>query len=46
VEDKVYSFANGRVQMANKKFTSIKNDFSLMLGLETEIKEVGNDSTI
>lgn len=38
-ENKIYLIANGRVQMANKKFTSIKNDFALTLGNDTEIDE-------
>lgn len=45
-ENKCYTFANGRVGMANKRFTSIKNDFCLTLGNETEIKEVPDDSYI
>lgn len=28
-ENKVYLFANGQVKLANKKFTSIKNDYCL-----------------
>lgn len=32
--------------MANKKFTSIKNDFCLTLGRETEIQECGEDVSI
>ena len=30
-ENKVYLFSNGCVKMANKRFTSIKNDFCLVL---------------
>lgn len=29
-ENKVYLFSNGIVKMANKKFTSIKNDFCII----------------
>jgi replication factor A1 len=29
-ENKVYLFSNGCVKMANKKFTSIKNDFCIV----------------
>jgi replication factor A1 len=36
-ENKVYIFANGKVNLANKRFTSIKNDYSLTFGNETEI---------
>jgi hypothetical protein len=32
--------------MANKKYTSIKNDFCLTLGNETEIEECGEDKNI
>lgn len=45
-ENKVYIFANGKVGLANKKFSSIKNDYSLTFGLETEIQECGNDQGI
>lgn len=45
-ENKVYVFANGQVKMANKKFTSIKNDFCLTFGFETEIQEVNEDAGI
>lgn len=29
-ENKVYLFSNGSVKMANKKFTSVKNDFCII----------------
>jgi replication factor A1 len=29
-ENKVYLFSNGQVRIANKKFTSIKNDYCLI----------------
>lgn len=45
-ENKCYVFANGRVAMANKRFTSIKNDFCLTLGNETEIEEAAEDNYI
>lgn len=45
-ENKVYIFANGRVNLANKRFTSIKNDYSITFGNETEIQECGNDQNI
>jgi replication factor A1 len=38
-ENKIYLFSNGRVAMANKKFTSIKNDFALTFGNDVEINE-------
>lgn len=30
VEDRVYLFSNGTVKMANKKFTSLQNDFCIV----------------
>jgi len=45
-ENKVYIFANGRVNLANKRYTSIKNDYSITFGNETEIQECGNDQNI
>jgi replication factor A1 len=36
-ENKVYIFANGKVNLANKRFTSIKNDYSLTFDNKTEI---------
>jgi replication factor A1 len=45
-ENKVYIFANGKVGLSNKRFTSIKNDYSLTFGLETEIQECGEDTNI
>jgi replication factor A1 len=45
-ENKVYVFANGKVGLSNKRFTSIKNDYSLTFGMETEIQECGNDQNI
>lgn len=45
-EDKVYIFAKGQVKLANKKFTSIKNDHCLTFGNDTEIQEVAEDTKI
>ena len=39
-ENKVYLFANGFVKMANKKFTSIKNDHCITFDVNAEIVEV------
>jgi len=38
-----YLFANGFVKMANKRFTSIKNDFCLTFDNRTEIEPVNED---
>ena len=32
--------------MANKKYTSISNDYNLMFNLATEVKEINEDSRI
>ena len=45
-ENKVYIFANGQVKLANKKYTSIKNDYCLTFGNETEIQECAEDKEI
>ena len=39
-QNKIYTFAGGEVKLANKRFTSIKNDYCLTLGHDTEIEEV------
>ena len=45
-EDKVYLFSNGVVKMANKKFTSIRNDFCIVFEKNSSIIEVEDDSSI
>ena len=45
-ENKIYIFANGQIKIANKKFTSIKNDFNITFANETEIEECGEDHAI
>jgi replication factor A1 len=42
-ENKVYTFSNGTVKMANQKYTSIKNDFCIVFDRNSEIKEVADD---
>ena len=46
VEDKVYLFSNGQVKMANKRFTSVNNDFCLVFEKTATIVEVEDDGTI
>ena len=46
VENKVYLFANGQVKMANQKYTSIKNDYSIVFDKQSEIEEADDDSSI
>ena len=38
--DHVYTISGGKVKVSNKKFTSIKNDFCLMLDHLSTIVEV------
>lgn len=45
-ENKVYLFSNGCVKMANKKFTSIKNDFCIVFEKTAQIIEVEDDGSI
>lgn len=45
-ENKVYLFSNGCVKMANKKFTSIKNDFCIVFEKNAQIIEVVDDGSI
>ena len=45
-EGKVYLFSNGNVKLANKKFTSIKNDFTLVFEKTSKIEDQDDDGTI
>jgi replication factor A1 len=45
-ENKVFNFKSGQVKMANKKFTSIKNDFCITFSDHTEITPASNDNRI
>jgi ssDNA-binding replication factor A large subunit len=42
----VYQFSNGYVKLANKKFTSIKNDYCIVFEKNAVIDEVEDDSSI
>ena len=44
-QDKVYKIAGGQVKIANKKFSSIKNDYCLTLGYETVITPDTEDAS-
>ena len=46
IENKVYLFSNGCVKMANKKFTSVKNDFCVVFEENAQIVEVPDDGSI
>ena len=45
-ENMVYLFSNGVVKMANKRFTSIKNDFCIVFEKNAQIKQVDDDGSI
>ena len=42
----MYTFAGGEVKIANKKFTSIKNDYCLTFDQNTVIKKCDDDKAI
>ena len=43
-ENKVFLFANGAVKLANKKLTSIKNDYCLTFDHMADVQEAEEDS--
>ncbi len=43
-ENKVFLFANGSVKLANKKYTSIKNDYCLTFDQSADVVEAEEDS--
>ena len=45
-QDKVYLFSNGSVKMANQKYTSIQNDYSIVFDRNSEIEEIADDLQI
>ena len=45
-QDKVYLFSNGSIKMTNQKYTSIKNDYSIVFDRNSEIEEVDDDTQI
>ncbi len=45
-ENEVFFFSGGNVKMANKRFTSIKNDFCITFYEDSEIKQTTDDQTI
>jgi|DEB0MinimDraft_12_1074336.scaffolds.fasta_scaffold23113_2 replication factor A1 len=45
-QDKVYTFSNGNVSMANKKFTKVKNDYCIMFGKSAVIQLAKDDGSI
>ena len=45
-ENCVYTFENGQVKLANKRFTSIKNDYCLTFDQNTIVKKCEEDAGI
>jgi len=45
-ENSVYTFTGGQVKLANKKFTSIKNDYCITFDRDTVIKKCDEDKAI
>lgn len=45
-ENKVYLFSNGQVKLAQKKFTSIKNDYSITFDTNADVERVDDDKAI
>eukprot|EP00347_Sterkiella_histriomuscorum_P019324 403342085 len=43
---KVYDFCDGSIKLANKKFTTVKNDFTLTFEKSSQITEVADDGSI
>lgn len=44
--DKVYLFSNGRVKIANKRFSNLDNDHEITFGRDTVIQMVAEDNRI
>lgn len=44
--DKIYTFTNGSVKLANKRYTSIKNDYCLTFDHSTIIEKCREDAEI
>lgn len=44
--DGVYTFSNGSVKLANKRFTSIKNDFCLTFSKDSVCEKCAEDDEI
>jgi replication factor A1 len=45
-ENSVYVVSNGSIALANKKFTSIPNDYCIKFSDDTEFQEVAEDTSI
>ncbi len=45
-EGNVYTFANGNVKIANSKYTSVKNDYTIIFDRTSVIERVDDDQKI
>lgn len=45
-KNKIYLFSNGIMKMANKKFTSVRNDFCIIFEKNSEIQPAQDDGSI
>ena len=45
-ENKVYLFSDGNIKLANKKYTSVMNDFAITFEEHARISEAKDDNTI
>ena len=45
-EGNIYLMSNGQVKLANQRFCSIRNDFSIVFDKNASIQEVPNDDSI
>ena len=45
-KNKVYVFSTGQIKMANKKFTSVRNDFCIVFEKNSDIQEAKDDGSI
>ena len=44
--DSIYTFSNGLVKLANKRFTSIKNDYCLTFSKDSLCEKCAEDEEI
>lgn len=45
-ENQVYTISNASIKLANQRFSSIKNDFSLVFDNGTKIEKIQDDMSI
>lgn len=43
VENSVYTISNATIKLANQRFSSIKNDYSLVFDNHTKIEKLADD---